>query len=199
LFSVLYWISVANFVAFKGDVQCELGAQFLTLAEKQRATVPLMVGHRIIGINLTVTGDFARALAHYDQSLALYDPVAHRPWAARFGHDTRVTVLGWRAKSLWVLGYPEKAVADIDHALKDAREIGQAGTLMFALVEAMTPHIFCGNYATANALLDEVVILAEEKGAVRWKVSGLFDQGCVLAVTGEAADAVQRITSGSGA
>ena len=40
LFSVLYGFWVANFVAFNGDVVRELAAQFLALAEKQRATSP---------------------------------------------------------------------------------------------------------------------------------------------------------------
>ena len=38
LFSVLYGFWVANYVAFNGDVMRQLAAQFLALAEKQRAT-----------------------------------------------------------------------------------------------------------------------------------------------------------------
>ena len=52
LFSVLYGFWVANFMAFNGDVMRDLAAQFLALAEKQGTTVPLMVGHRIMGISL---------------------------------------------------------------------------------------------------------------------------------------------------
>ena len=59
LFSVLYGFWVANTVAFNGDVLRELAAQFLALAEKQRATVPLMIGHRLMGIVLAVHGDIA--------------------------------------------------------------------------------------------------------------------------------------------
>ena len=44
LFSVLYGFWVANLVAFNGDVLRELAAQFLALAEKQAATVPLWSG-----------------------------------------------------------------------------------------------------------------------------------------------------------
>ena len=50
LFSVLFAFLVANLVAFNGDVVCDLATQFLALAEKQRATVPLMIGHRIMGL-----------------------------------------------------------------------------------------------------------------------------------------------------
>src|SRR5262249_5035121 len=93
LFSVLFGIWVANFVAFKGEVLRELAAQFLALAEKQGAVVPLMIGHRNMGTTLAFSGDLAGARAHYDQSLGLYDPAEHRPLAARFGQDTRVMVL----------------------------------------------------------------------------------------------------------
>jgi predicted ATPase len=196
LFSALQGIWAANYVAFNGVVLRELAAQFLDLAEKKGAIVPLIVGHRIMGFTLATTGDFAGTLAHFDQSLGLYDPAEHRPLAARFGHDNRVTVLCWRALTLWVFGYPERALADTDHALKDAREMGQAATLMFALAIQGFTHIFCGNDATANALLDEFVVLADEKGAFYWKARGLSSKGSVLALTGKASDAVQMLNSG---
>ena len=93
LFSVLYGFWVANFVAFNGDVVRELAAQFLALAEKQGATVPLMIGHRIMGTSLLHTGDIAEGRAHYDQAIALYDPAEHRPLATRFGAQTS----GWQS------------------------------------------------------------------------------------------------------
>ena len=84
LFSVLYGFWVANYVVFNGDVCRDLAAQFLSLAEKQRATVPLMMGHRLMGASLLHTGDLAEGRAHYAQALALYDPAEQRPLVARF-------------------------------------------------------------------------------------------------------------------
>jgi class 3 adenylate cyclase/predicted ATPase len=196
LFSVLYGFWVANYVAFNGEVSRELAAQFLALAEKQRATVPLMVGHRLMGTSLMSTGDIAPGRAHYDQALALYDPAAHRPLATRFGQDVGVAILCYRSRDLWLLGYPEAALADAEHALKDAREIGQAGTLMYALGHLPLTHILIGNNATANAQANQVVALADEKGALLWKSEGMRNQGCVLALTGKASEAVQMMTSG---
>jgi hypothetical protein len=65
-----------------------------------------------------------------------------------------------------LLGHPEPALAGVDQALKEAREIGQAATLMLTLERASFTHIFCGNYATANALADELVVLADGKAAL---------------------------------
>ena len=113
-----------------------------------------MIGHRLKAISLASTGDIAEGRAHYDQALALYDPTEHRPLAMRFGQDAGVTVLCHRSWALFCLGYPEAALADAQNAYKDAREIGHAATLMHALAYASFIHIQCGNYLTANALVD---------------------------------------------
>ena len=196
LFSVLYSFWVARFVAFNGKVMRELAAQFLALAEKQGAAVPLMVGHRNMGVSLLHTGDIEEARVHIDRAIALYDPAKHRPLATRFGQDVRVALLFYRSLALWPLGYPEAALADAHRAVRDAREIGQAASLMAALTLTSLSHIHCGSYAIANAQLDEVITLANETGALFWKVGGMLVQGCLFAITGRASDAVRTITSG---
>jgi len=95
-----------------------------------------------------------------------------------------------------MLGYPEAALADADHAITDAREIGQAATLMHALAVRSLTHILRRNYATADALGDELVALAEEKGAPFWKALGMMEQGWVSALNGNASDAIQKLTFG---
>jgi hypothetical protein len=47
LLSVLYGIYVATLIAFDGDACREVATQFLALAERQGATVPLMIGYRL--------------------------------------------------------------------------------------------------------------------------------------------------------
>jgi len=196
LFSALHGFWFVSYVAFNGDVVRELAAQFLALAEKQAGTVPLMMGHRLMGISLLETGDIARGRVHLDRAMALYDPAEHRPLAMRFSHDEGVSVLCCRSLALWYLGYPEAALADAEHALTDAREIGQAATLMYALFRASTTYINCGKHAAASALVSELVTLADEKGASFWKASGMVLRGWLLALTGKAADAVHMITCG---
>ncbi len=196
LFQVLFAFWVANQVAFNGDVCRDLAAQFLALAEKQRATVPLMIGHRIMGISLLLTGDIAEGRGHLDQAIALYEPAEHRSLATRFAQDTEVATLSYRSLALWLLGYPEASLRDADDALKNAREMGQAGTLMMALRHATIPYTLCGNYAVAAAHAQELVSLAEEKGPLFWKAEGMGTQGILLALAGRASDAIEMSISG---
>ena len=107
-----------------------------------------------------------------------------------------MTELSFRALTLWLLGYPEAAQADIDLAVNEAREIGQAATLMLALGITNYTHLICGNHVAANALADELLALADEKGAPLRKAEAIFQRGCVFALTGRVSDAVKMIASG---
>jgi hypothetical protein len=73
-------------------------------------------------------------------------------------------------------------------SLKDARDIGQAVTLMYVLFFAFLPYVHCGKYEQAKPLIDELMALADEKGALQWKAFGMMSQGYALAMNGRAAD-----------
>jgi predicted ATPase len=196
LFSILFGFWVMKQVAFDGDAVSELAAQFLALAEKQAAEIPQMIGHRLVASSLLLTGDMAKARDHFDRAVAFYVPTKHRVLATRFGLDARVSALTQRAMALWGLGHACAALADIDLAIKEAREIGQAPTLMHALTFTSMTLINCGDYATTNAQSDELIALADEKGAALWKAYGMLLKGRALAMTNRSLDAIQMIDAG---
>ncbi len=101
-----------------------------------------------------------------------------------------------RASCLYNLGYHAASRNDAERAVKDARETGQAATLLYALQSAGFLHILWRNYTAANALADELIALADERGAPVWKALGTALRGCLFVLTGRASDAVRAITSG---
>jgi hypothetical protein len=150
LFQVLNIIWTASFNAFNGDVVRELATQFLGLAEKQGAALPRMIGHRLM----------AQGRTHVDQSVALYDPADRTLAATRLSAHASLSV---RSHILWLLGYPEAALADAHQALDYAREIDRALTLTGALAWASVLEALCGNHLAGNALVNELIALGEEK------------------------------------
>jgi predicted ATPase len=140
-----------------------------------------------------VAGDTAKARKHFDSASALYNPDKHRPLVARIGHDLGVMTLCHRGVDLWLLGYPEAARADIDRALRDAREFKHAATLMYALTYNSIVNALRRDIAKAQA--DELVALADEKGAVFWKASGGLVKSWLFVLTGRASDAVTSFSS----
>jgi class 3 adenylate cyclase/predicted ATPase len=196
LLSALFGQWIVNFISFNGDVVQELAARFLALGEKEATAVPLIVGHRTMGSTLALMGDLVQARAHYDEALALYRPAEHRRLMTRFGQDLRVTCLSFRSMALWLLGYPETALKDADDALREARQIEHAATLMFTLNFPILVNTYCGNYDAANELLEELAVLAEEKGAPFRKAEGVLRRGYILTLTGKAAKAVEMVSNG---
>ena len=195
LFSVLYGFWVANLCGVQRRRLRELAAQFLALAEKQGAT--------------GAAHDRASSDGHF---LAVYGRHRGRPSAFRSGaralRSCRASSAGdaiwprhpggnlvYRSSALWLLGYPEAALADAEQALKDAREIGQAATLMYALSFASFTHIHCGNYATAAHCLMNLSLWQMKRRLVLEGV-GMMMPRLRIALTGKASDAVEMITSG---
>ena len=102
----------------------------------------------------------------------------------------------FRSGCVWLLGYPAASRSDGELAVKNARETGQATALMYALYQAGFSHVCCRNYAAANAQVDELIALADEKGTPYFKALGIAVRGWLFALTGKASDAVRAITSG---
>jgi class 3 adenylate cyclase/tetratricopeptide (TPR) repeat protein len=180
------------------------GAEQLKRALDQIATLPTTPVLRREEIKLEVafanalalTGDLVGGKEHYDRALAIYDPAEHGAVTTRSGRDVGVTLLSFRSGCMWLLGYPAASRSDGELAVKKARETGQATTLMYALYQAGYNHVWYGNYAAANAPLDEVIGLADERVAPYWKALGIAVRGWVFTLTGKASDAVRAITSG---
>ena len=196
LFSVLHGFAMVNLVTFNGKALRELAQQFLALADAQSSTVPLMVGHRIMGHSRLFTGDVAESRVHYDRSIALYDG-AKLPLMTGFGGvEARVSALCFRSQSLWMLGYPKAALADAVEAMSRSRAIGHAVTLINTLCLSGRTNILCGNYSTARAELTEGIALSGEKSAIFWNAQATASLGVVSTLVGDATDAVKMISAG---
>ena len=133
-FSVMYGQWTGNFSAGNFARAAEQAKQCLALAEKLGRSAPLLVAHQLMGGTLLISGEFQTARLHLDRGITLYAPEEHRSLATRFGQDIGVASLVYRSFVLYRLGYPDSARVDVDEALKCARDLGQAGTLLYALL-----------------------------------------------------------------
>ena len=157
LFSVLYGFWVASYHGIQRRRDARACGAVPGARREARGDRPAHDRASPHGHFLAVYGRHRGRPSALDQAIALYDPAEHRPLATRFGTDVGVAILSYRSLALWMLGYPEAALADAEHALKDAREIGQAATLMYALViRIVDPYPAAEITRAANALVDEL-------------------------------------------
>jgi predicted ATPase len=144
---------------------------------------------------LALTGDFVVGKEHYDRAIAIYDPAEHGPLATRSGRDVGVALLSSRSGCQCMLGYPAAARDDCERAVRNARDLGHATTLMYALFHAGLNHVHCRDYAAAIAQVDELIALADDREAPYWKATGTVLRGWLFAVSGKPSDGVLAITS----
>jgi len=120
-FLVLYglWVSTVN----TGTVVAGLehATNFLSSAQSQSSSGPLLIGHRSLAQSLMVSGDYPAALAHYETAVSLYRPDEHRDSAFRYGQDIGVSAFAQLSWALWHRGYPDQSARAADRALALSR------------------------------------------------------------------------------
>jgi predicted ATPase len=137
-------------------------------------------------------GEFVLARAHFEQSLALYDPQQHRAYG--FVFDPGVDGLCMLAQVLQILGYPDQALRRSQEGLTLARELAHPFSLVGALREAASVHRRRGELQVAQALQEEGLALAREQGFAQEAALGtiLHARGLAGQERGEARIAQMR-------
>ena len=195
LFSILFGFWAASLVAFNGDVCRNLAAQFLSLTKKQRATVPLMLGHAPpMGTPLLWRKNGQRESVN---SIAeLHSTI--RPSIVSLTCDSTKTLAYTRLASVFSLvasWFSCGSAADAQEPVR-MRERLSSWLISSRHWYSASPLSSLRQLLAANAQLDEVAALADEKGAALWKADGMMNHGCVSALTGKASLAIQMITTG---
>jgi hypothetical protein len=111
--------------AQRAEVQTahELAEHLLTLAQRQADPALLLSAHATLGMTLFIRGEVAVAHGHLARGSALYVPAYHRTLVARYGLDLGVVARCFMALSLWPLGAPEQALAQMDEARTLAQDL----------------------------------------------------------------------------
>jgi predicted ATPase len=195
-FSVLYGLWTSTHVGGAMAAGLEHAANFLSSAQSQPSSGPLLVGHRILAQSLIVGGDYRAALAHAETAVSLYRPDEHRDSAFRYRQDIGVSAFVVLSLALWHHGYPDRSARAADRALAHGRQLGHAHTLCHALTWTGRAAVFARDVATVRACGNDCVAVASEHGFAHWAAGGRILQGWAEAQQGQATTAIARIRDG---
>ena len=174
----------------------EHATNFLSIAQSQSSSGPLLVGHRNLAHSLLPSGDYRAALAHGKTAASLHRPDEHRDSASRYGQDIGVNAFVTLSWALWHRGYPDQSARAADRALALSRELGHAHTLAYALALAGLAAVFARDVATVYAYGNDCVAVATEHGFPQWAAFGRILQGWADAQQGQATAGTARIRNG---
>jgi predicted ATPase len=187
-----------NYYHVRAELQTAhaLGEQLLTLAQQVQDTAMLMAAHRALGTTLFMLGAVAAAHRHFAQGIALYDAHQHRAAAFLYGEDVGVTSRSRDSWTLWVLGYPDQALARSQAAVTLAQQLAHPLSLSFAWGEAAVCHQFRREGHTAQAHAAAALHLATDQGFPHWRAYGALLHGWALAHQGEAKEGIEQLHQG---
>lgn len=154
----------------------------------------VIVGHRAISGSAYWQGKLNLARHHGDVLQAMYDPEKHWHVAQLINTDPLTGESVYRGKYLWMLGYPDQAIAASNARDQHARRRGHPFDLAFALTLGAQVFDFL-------AMPDELERRAEEANAVgrRYGVSLFFEmmgeisRGVAWLRAGRFAEAAEQI------
>jgi predicted ATPase len=195
-FSVLrgLWSSTLN----AGDIAAALehATNFLSFAQSQPSSGPLLVGHGALAYSFILSGDYRAALEHAEAAASLYRPNEHRDSALHYGQDIGVSAFSVLSWALWHCGYPDQSARATDRALAYSRELGHAHTLAYAFGLAGRAAVFARDVATVYARSNDCVAVASEHGFAYWAAWGRILQGWADVQRGEATTGIALIRDG---
>lgn len=184
LFPAMYGLWVFKYVRAELQAALELAHQFLRLVQRGPAKEPLPVAHHMMGITMFNLGEIPAAAEHLEQCVALYNRRSPHLPALDYGQDPKITALSHLALSLWLLGYPQKALKKINRAINLARNHPQPYNMAFAQTFAAIFHQFCRNGRAVQKKAAAAVELSDQHGFVVWATVGAGLRGWSLAQLG---------------
>ncbi|HEY5768965.1 MAG TPA: hypothetical protein VIS71_03875, partial [Terrimicrobium sp.] len=183
----------------RGEIQTALdqGGQLLGLAQHVQDPALLLQAHHALGPTYTLVGDWTSARTHLDQAIGHYDLREHRMHAFLYGgHDPCVCCLGFAAKSLWMLGYPEQALQRGREALELARELGHPASLAHAQLSVAILHQFRRDVSETLELAEALQGLAADQGLLFYLAGGSVLRGWALVERGRSSEGMAQIRQG---
>jgi class 3 adenylate cyclase/predicted ATPase len=160
----------------------ELGETLLRLAQHADDPALTVLAHYVLGALWFWLGVLPAARQHLEEGIARYTPDQSRALVFRMGLDPGVGCRAYAASTLWLLGYPEQALACLHEALALARELSHSYTL--AWMRSWAAHVYQlrRDVPAVYEHAEAAVALSTEQGFPLWAALGTSMRGWGLAL-----------------
>ena len=192
LLPVHFGLSAFHLVKGEGRRARTIGEEFLEIAERH-GDPAVIVGHRLLGITSFILGELVAAREHLTRASAMYEPSQHRALTLLYGGEPEMSTRNYLGMTLWLLGYPDQAMASHEKALGLAREVTNAQSRAHALAFASLQHQFRSDSRRVSVLIQEMLALTADQGLRLWRAYGSAMHGWLLTSHGDIAEGIDEI------
>jgi predicted ATPase len=174
----------------------ELGETLLRLAQRTDDSSLTVLAHYTLGMTWCCLGALPTARQHLEEAIPLYTPDQRRAPEFRMGFDPGVGCRAFAAQTLWLLGYPEQALAHLHEALALAQELSHPYSLAFARWWAAMVSQWRRDVPAVREQAEAAVALSTEQGFPLWAAAGTLCRGWALAMQSQAEKGMVQVREG---
>ena len=143
------WVDRLNNGAFREAY--ELAEELAVIVDGSSDSLDVMTADRLLGTSLHFLGEQRQAQIHLTRMFNRDAAAIHQTRITRFQFHPAVTTRYFQARVLWLLGFPEQAMAVVEANVAEARSKGHALTLSSALGQGACPiALFTGDLDAAD-------------------------------------------------
>lgn len=108
--------------------------ELVKIAEENHDQDMILQAQHALWTTHAIAGDWGECCSHVEEGMALYDLQEHSEHKFLYGaHDPGACGLSFQAQSLWMLGYPDRAVEKGRESLELAQQTAQPASIAMAL------------------------------------------------------------------
>ena len=174
----------------------ETGETLLRLAHQAHDPTLSVIAHHALGQTWCYLGAFPAARQHLEEGIARYTSDQRRTLGFRMGFDPGVGCRAFAALTLWLLGYPEQALARLHEALALAHALSHPYSLGLARCLATFVSQCRRDVQAVHKHAEATIALATEQGFPLWAGLGTSLRGWALAMQGQDEDGMAQLRQG---
>jgi class 3 adenylate cyclase/predicted ATPase len=174
----------------------ELGEALLRLAQHADDPALYVAAHYTLGVTGLRLGALPAARTHLEEGIIDYTPDQRHALVFRTGHDPGVACRVHAALTLWLLGYPEQALARVHEALALPHELSQTYSLAFARCAAALVSQCRRGVLAVQEYAEAAVALSTAQGFTQWAAWGTSMRGWALAMQDQDEEGMTQVRQG---
>jgi predicted ATPase len=174
----------------------EFAETLLRLAHQAHDPALAVIAHYTLGVTWFCLGALPASRQHLEASSARYTPDQRRAPVFRMGLDPGFASRAFAAQTLWLLGYPEQALASLHEALALAHGLSHPYSLAWARCIAAYVYQFRWDMSAVREQAKTAVALAIEQNFPLWAAWGTSLHGWALAMQGQGEAGVAQVRQG---
>jgi hypothetical protein len=183
LFSVLYGLWAASFVAAGMEPALALARRIVEVADRHDDTTYRLLGYRILGATQLNTGQNRAALESVQRAERYRDPVRQRLLSYRFGFDPGLAMLCYKIWALMFLGVHNQAERVREQVWAELPSHSHAPTLAICnLFASVWPELAIGNFEACERHSVELVTFSTERKLESSRLLGAKFYTCARAM-----------------